>query len=323
MAQSHAEHLPPTELALPPQQVEALNNVDLHLSFGSHGTPNVDIQHGTFMSHAVDGDYAGAGAVAQELVWERGDRLAIEAAGYDAPWDTRWFFMELGEYFQSSAYATPAEKEWLWQIPNEMVPAALTCQVPPELGPLLQKSRDLQLTAPIHYAAGVAVQNQVPVHYADATQQEITARNNSFKEYSFIPERYRAIPFDLADMVRPSREQHFRDKQTVRRLGEVAAKMATVKRQEKPTLAYLGGVAHQDNVQTLLTQQGVDFRSSVFSPDVKRRHWANNIRGWGTIATFGIVDHPYKHHQKVWEDNLRAQLAKPEYRHLAAVDPRQ
>lgn len=318
MSQSRTEHLPPAELALPPQQVEALNNVDLHLSFGSHGVPNTDPQHGVFMSHAVDGDYAGAGAVAQELAWERGDRLAIEAAGHESPWDTRWFFMELGEYFRSSAYATPTEKEWLWQAPGE-IPVALTCQAPPELGPLLQKSRDLQLTSPIHYATGIAVQNQVPVHYADATRQELTARSNSYKEYPFIPAHYRAIPFDLADMVRPSRERHFRDAQTVRRLGEVAAKITSAKRQERPTLAYLGGAAHQDNVQTLLAQQGVDFRTSVFSPEVKERHRTNNLRAWGAIATFGIVDHPYKHHQKIWEDNLRAQLAKPEYRHLDTV----
>ena len=179
----------------------------------------------------------------------------------------------------------------------------------PAIIALWDKLRAFQLTSPIEYAAAKAACKGVEIHYADASAEESHVADNAF--YKRISGYGTAV--QLAYEYRAEEAvMKFRDIRTLRALGNIATTMSAIN-ETAPVLAYMGGIAHRKNIERVLNQHDIKFKSETFSPDRDQRNRRQNLRSLGHLATAswktGIVDDPGKYYDKLWIANAQAQSA--------------
>lgn len=266
---------PPVELS--PNQVDALNAVDLQLYFGNHGYPSAIIGHGAVELALKDSDYAGLEPMIASFNPQRGDIFVRESCGYESDWDHDAELAALLDWhLADSPYLSDKDRRSLRLLPEN-----------PAFVDALEKMRAFQLIGPITYASLLADVKGIPCHYADFSLSQETVWQEKAEELvtSYPKPVQRALFYHVGDwlMLRA------RDGQTISGLGSIAM---TMERQtsDVPVLNYVGGAAHRANIEQVLAEYKVKHTSHAFSP--KRKSYRSPIT-WRDIAhltTFKGVD---------------------------------
>jgi hypothetical protein len=275
------------------EHVDALNAVDLQLSFGSHGIVTALEGHGTAVLMVNDGDFGRANDFVSGLDPNNGDRLAYEGVGFDRPWDRSGFMDGLAWEVRGSRHLTQRDISSLES--NSL--ASLSDRLE-----ALEKLRRYQITGPIEYAVYKSLLRDVPIHYADASQDQLNAwwdeREEAVKKLPRFLDPLLSEYFEY-------RSYGFRDLCTISCLGEIAIEMEGAQG-ERPKLGYMGGEGHRKNIETVLTEAGIDFTSSSFSPNRKALNRSKTLRSMENLV-LRFVDSPEDYYSERWMANAAAQ----------------
>jgi len=282
-------------------QRESLNSVDLQLHFGNHAYPYAILDHGRVELAVDDRDYAGMEGVAWQLDAARGDVLAREGYGYSSEWDMHtWLDTLLDWELRGSPHISPEDAAML-KLPLD--------------GPMDEQARDAfmdsvtmlrakWLISPVDYGSILANIKGVPVYYADANSKDVT------QWYKKLEASMEGLP-TIAQLVlyswKARGEQDFRDTRTLVKLAAIAEGMQTIAA-EKPILAYVGGSAHQKNIEQLLGDHNVMYASHAFSPDRRGRYRRDMMRDVGHLV-MPFVDSSNERYQKLWVANAEDDTA--------------
>jgi hypothetical protein len=234
---------------LPPDQVTALQAVDLRLHFGTHGYSLFETAVGPMMTGISDTEYAHLGHIAAEL--QPGDVLAIEASGFkEQPTISDTVDAILGIARRSPFIDFPYSDikrdwsfgPWGWHthIEGEGPPRE-------QLAALLEEMRAKWVFSPFTYAAGLAIMRGATCVRADATREELAQWHDSHR---------------LLDS-----EVFFRSRKMVERLGETALSMRPAGAWPPRLDLIAGSSKHPRQVGSILRANGVDFQVDYFTPN--------------------------------------------------------
>lgn len=281
-------------MSISAEHVDALNAVDLQLCFGSHGIITALEDHGTAVLMVHDGDFGRTNDFVSGLDPNNGDHLAYEGVGFDRPWDKSGFMDGLAWEVRGSKHLTQDDVTSLESNSLAPLPGRLEA---------LEKLRQYQITGPIEYAVYRSLLRDVPIHYADASQDQLDAwwdeREEAVKKLPRFLDPLLSGYFEY-------RSYGFRDLCTISCLGEIATEMDAAQGR-RPKLGYMGGEGHRKNIEAVLTEAGVEFTSSSFTPNRKTQNRAKTLRTLGSLI-LRFVDSPEDYYSKRWVANAAAQV---------------